>query len=126
MLLSVIQLLREFVTFPEENSEKFLEDQIMELQTMEEFSEFSDRLREKLIADATSANLEVKKKLGNYAEISQIKAMATVKLFEFKLSDPVWKPTPIVGTVTLLLHKPTKGLFFQITDHKVKKNGGKK
>ena len=67
MLLSVIQLLREFVTFPEENSEKFLEeDQIMELQTMEEFSEFSDRLREKLIAEATSANLEVKKKVGKF------------------------------------------------------------
>jgi hypothetical protein len=44
--------------------------------------------------------------------------MATVKLFEFKLTDPVWKPTPVVGTVALLLHKPTKGLFFQITDHK--------
>ena len=45
--------------------------------------------------------------------------MAQVKMFEFRFAEPVWKPTAISGIATLVLHKPTKSIFFQITDHDV-------
>jgi hypothetical protein len=63
-LLAVIQILREYVTFQVEEDAFQLEEQdrISELEKMEnlqDYVEFSDRLREKLIADASSASLEV-------------------------------------------------------------------